>query len=1088
MNSIIRAWPKGFASYNNTLKNIKPTTQLKVIECNRTIIKRFLSDGYSTKYSLEQSDVSQKGYSDESSTNLQDGFKEASQKIVIRDSAFSDKRSESQKNYNTIKSQIYLKSKKIYTQNDVFQICNKKLKDDDNGIDYTKFKEVLDKEMDQDFIKYLFKWCTDEMKTTNIKIIESFIIYYRKKKSMDFLKVLDYIDRTDMPQNILIINMTLFFYTEMNMIEEAKKLIGLLFSMGSSLPEKTYLAVLKSFERDSGILKLLSDRVEQDKDLGMPVRLYNEMAVAYLKNHRDIESALSLVEKLESNGYQLYQCTVLAFITFFNNNEMPQKSINLLKSTSDKYPEWFMSYKFIPSLSSHLFKLMPYIDTLLDHMEENKSISKILYNELIKVNSENASRNGVIKLYNRMIKLYVPDATNIKDLLFLAVRDNNLEECLYWYKVSTDLNFKLTAKMTTYLLKFFLRSGNYEQIDDIIAQCSVDKSICTPWNVGFIIYYLNVIKGKSVINKRATAETVTEILEKVEVDDTTIIDQSEKYLETYNKYYNFIKDQEDLFIGESTDFIIQCCLLDDHYEDAKRWYEMKIKDFKISPTRNTFSNFLSYHMLRMEHNEWTHWKEEMNKYFKDAGNDHLEQPIFDHFNKYYKNKKSADNDPEEFIKKSGTQSVMSKFYSLIAQKNRNEAFKYFEDCVRAQNKSSDYFIPRNFYTKVLESALEYSDPSHIKSIYKLYIEVGGIIPNLEIIQKVFDKLYKLQSNKEFQRFIATVPDGVVEEHYRIAHATTLAKNNSIKLFVNHLSKPENIYLADNDSVRNALLVGLLSHTNLISEASRLLASLLTSNSPGLQSTTLFLYLEKVVEFKYDTDLLALIHTHFKVNHIRDLSHSLTMANASVSFLRGDVEGAYKTIRGILYNPNAILKEVFMKLVVRVYSKFYPTPPDSNVDFLFTLPARAESMNIFKKAIYLEIFKCLIESGRSDLVRKFLRGGTTFTFVQLNQEMIYYILLAFKDADPEKVFRFAGLILRRCTITDEKSMTLLVEQFKLHQSLHGNTADLLKTSYPLVWNFLNTTPTPSIKNPPHTDEELAFINRHLINNVVSQIEI
>ncbi|KAN0003548.1 hypothetical protein ACTFIZ_009706 [Dictyostelium cf. discoideum] len=1105
MNSIIRAWPKGLVSYNT----FKPT-QFKVTEYERRIIKRFLSVGLNQNSSVEQSndDISK------SFTNLQDNNnKEASQKIIIRNSSISEKRTQDSLDYDTIKSKKFLKSKNNISQNQVYQICNEKLKDEIYGINITEFEIMLEKEKEPEFIKHLFGWCTKEMKTTNISIIESFIVYYRKKKSMEFLKVLDYIDKSDMPQTILIINMTLFFYTETDMIEEAKKLVGLLFSMGSTLPEKTYLGILKSFERDIGILKALHNRVEQDKELGIPVRLYNEMAVAYLKNHYDIESALGLVEKLESSGNQLYQQTVVSFIVFFNNNDMPQKSIALLKSTSDKYPIWFMSFKFIPSLSPHLFKLMPYIDSLLDHMEENKSISKILYNELIKVNSENGARNGVIKLYNRMITIYVPDATNIKDLLYLAVRDNNLEECLYWYKVSSDLNFKLTAKMTNYLLKFFLRNEKYDLIDDVIAQCSADRAICTPWNVGFIIYYLNVIKGesspklnqlkKSVKSTTTTPTTTTTtttatITTKLSIPnlqnsttttipttktteniETTEKVNSEKYLKIYREYYDYLLFQENDFIEESTNLIIQCCLLEDYYEDAKRWYQMKIEDFQITPTRNTFSNFLSYHMLRMEHNEWSYWKNEMKKYIK---NETLEQSIFEYFNNYYKNKKSTLKDQEEFFKKAGTDLIIEKFNSLITEKKEVEAFEYFENCVKNQDKNSDYFIPRHFYAKVLDSSLTFKSAQHIVSMFALFIKVGGIVPNLEIIQKVFDRLFLLQNYKDFQETINNLPN-IATGHYKIAHATLLAKRSPTKLFIDFLSKPKNIPLAENDYVRNGLLLGLL-RDNLFPEATRLLASLLTTKSTGIQTQSLLFYIEKVVDNKYETDIMPLISSHFKTNLIRDPQHHLSLGNASVSFLKGDTQNAYKIIRGILFIPNVVLKDIFMKLAVRVYSKQFPIDTNTNIDLLFNLVTKAESMGIHKNLMYLEIFKCFVEVDRSDVVRKVIKSG--FPFNQLSQDLIYYILLAHKSEGPLKFLTLTNSILhKKCTISDPKSIDLIVEQLKLLST------DPLKhkISFPLVYQLLGTAlslPLPGFQIP--SGEALAFLNRHLINSTSSEIKI
>ncbi|KAM9966601.1 hypothetical protein ACTFIR_006821 [Dictyostelium discoideum] len=1134
MNSIIRAWPKGLVSYNNTFKS----TKFKVTEYERTIIKRFLSIGLN--HNSSKSSISKSLPNLQNNNNNINNNKEASQKIIIRNSAISEKRTRDTIKSDSIKSYRFLKSKNNISQNEVYQICNKKLKDDFYGINIIELQLMIQKEdHDLEFINHLFGWCTKEMKTTNITIIESFIVYYRKKKSMEFLKVLDYIDKTDMPQNILIINMTLFFYTEMNMIEEAKKLVGLLFSMGSTLPEKTYLAVLTNFERDISIVKALHNKVAQDKELGIPARLYNEMAVAYLKNHCDMESALGLVEKLESTGNQLYQQTVVSFIVFFNNNDMPQRSIALLKSISDKYPIWFMGFKFVPSLSAHFLKLMPYIDGLLDHMEENKSISKILYNELIKVNSENGARNNVIKLYNRMITIYVPDAANIKDLLYLAVKDNNLEECLYWYKVSTDLNFKLTGKMATYLLKFFLRSAHYNQVDEVIAQCSADRTICTPWNVGYIIYYLNVIRGesppkinqpkknvKSTISSipnlqqqqqqqqqqqptittaettttptaetttttaettTTTAETTTTTAEttttttttNIETTETTEKINSEKYLKLYKEYYDYLSFQENEFIGETIDTIIQCCLIEDCYEDAKRWYQIKINDFKIKPSRNTFSNFLSYHMLRMEHNEWSYWKNEMKKYIKDIKNENLEQSIFEYFNKYYKNNKSTPKDQEEFFKKAGTDSIIEKFNSLIAQKKENEAFEFFEERVKSQDKNSDYFIPRHFYAKVLDCSLALQNAQHIVSMFTLFTGVGGIVPNLEIIQKVLDKLFLLLNYKDFEETVNSLPNSaVVGGHYKIAHANLLAKRSPTKLFINYLSKPGNIRLAENDYIRNGLLLGLL-RDNLFPEATRLLVSLLTTNSSGIQTDTLFSYIEKVVEHKYNTDIMPLISSHFKTNLIRDPKHYLPFGNASVAFLRGDTQNAYKIIRGVLFIPNVKLKDIFMKLAVRVYSKHYPIPIDANIDFLLNLVTKAETMGIHKNLMYLELFECFVEADRLDIVRKVVKKN--FLFTQLSQDMIYYILLAYKNHGPLKILTLTNLILRNCAITDSKPVSLVIEQFKLLSNDKTNPLEFLKTSFPLVYQLIHTIPSqnhPGFRTP--SDKTLDFLNRHLIN--------
>ncbi|KAN0035147.1 hypothetical protein ACTA71_004406 [Dictyostelium dimigraforme] len=1108
MNSIIKAWPKGFTSFN-TFNNIK-ITQLKTTEY-KTIIKRFylshsnlnqsqiskneehptsleepkefaqkmsirnspLSDQFSQRIFITNSPLSDQGAEEQ---------KEFAQKMLIPNSPISDRRAEEQINNEKVKSQIYLKSK--FQKNDVYQTCNKKLKDENGEIDIIKFKEILMNQRDEEFVKHLFGWCTNVMKTTNITIIESFIVHFRNTRSMEFIKVLDYIDKTDMAQSILIINMTLFFYTEMNMMEAAKKLVSLLFSMGSSLPEKTYLAILRSFERDIDIIKLLEKRVEQDTDLGVPVRLLNELICVYLKDHRDIESALTLIEKLESSGSQLYQYSVIALIVFFNNNRMPEKSINLLKNISDKYPEWFRSVKFLLALSPHLYPLMPFIDQLLDHMDENNSTSKVFYNKLIQVSSENISRNWVIKLYNRMIKQYVPDSSNIKDLIYLAVRDENLQECLYWYKVSSELNFKLTSKIATYLLRFFTRIGHFEPIDDIIANCSADRSLCTPWNVGSIIYFLDIVKGdllpKSKDQKVIISSSSLLSSSSSETSTTATTDQSKKYLDIYKEYYNFIKSKPNQFIEETTDSIIQTCLIHDKYEDAKRWYRMKIEDFNVLPTIYTFSNFLSYHTLRMEHNEWTYWKKEMKENYKNIEIDRPEQAIFDFFNKYYKNKKSFNESFESLLKKKGTEEVIGKFYLLFNQNSQKEAFEYFENCANNQTKDSNYFIPRDFYLRVLVLSLEHSNLSYIKLTYRLLLEVGGIVPTYEIIQRVVDRLYAL-NRTEFENFFTTIPKGVQEEHYRIAYATTLSKSLPMKTFINHISKPENLDLVNNGHVRNGFLLGLLN-SNLIDYASRLLGSLLNSKSPEIETSTLQLYLEKVVELEYNTNLLALVSTHFNVNNISDNKNQLTLAVASVSLLKGDIKNAYKIIKEVLSIPNISLNITYMKLAVRIYSKYFPTPPDTNLDYLLTLIGVAEPMRIHRKVIYLEIFKCLTEDGRTDLIRKILKGP--FTFVELSQDLIFYILFAYKDQPPERLFRFANLILKKCNISDQRTINLINQQHDLLLK-SSNTVDI-KNIYPLVYNLIKNQRPPTTIQPQLSSDNLVFINRYLILPPNSQI--
>ncbi|EGC37502.1 hypothetical protein DICPUDRAFT_149889 [Dictyostelium purpureum] len=796
------------------------------------------------------------------------------------------------------------------------------------------------------------------------------IDFLKRLRMPTFLQALQYINQNDIPQNIFIFNISLYYYSENAMMDEARKLTDLLLSLGSQLPEKAYLAIINTFSSDHAMLKKVDELIKTDSVSDDKTRLLNELFILYIESHRDLESALSLLDILEGDQLQVYFNTMISLLQFFTNNNMQDHAVSLLKNIGLKYPTWFGSKKFCERVAPMILSLGPHLPEILEHAEANDYTSVNLFNTLINTFSINKNTKAVVELYNKMIKKFAPNPTTIKSLIFLAVKEENVEQCLYWFGILKGLGFFLNSKLFVYFIRFFIQKKQYDVVEELVADYKVNRSLWTPMSTGYIIYYYNYVKDNPELRK--------------DIDPV---------------FLSLFEETED-YRAQSTDQIIQLCLLDDRYEAAEDWFKNKSLKYGVAPSMNSYLNFISYHRIRNEYQQADYWIKKMkNEIDQDIINSN--DQIFDYFHKFYqpKNDKSVKSSYKERSLK--RLEIIEKI-----QTDSNTAIQM----VFSLLEKRDSTINEEFFITVVRKLANMNRIDDVKRIYESSL-VFGYIPTFQYTYAFLNSFYRKSSFSKYIDYINNPPVGAFKKDFEKSHICILAGfslRKCLKLLENEKRYTQ---YTDSKEFLNGLLSNLIN-MNQYSKVNILMQSMLDkserirgSHNIIFDDSVLEFYLIKFIHNQHHIQFINKLLNYFQINSIQFNIPLIKAAMASNLLIEGKIQESYKLYKQVISDYGNI---TIYELGIRIYSKIYPIPPAENIQKWDDLRNKFNidyGVNI--KSMYYQYFKSLIEIGRSDVVRREI-ALKTFDFSNLNFETINLIFKVY-EGSPEKILKLATLL-------------------------------------------------------------------------------
>jgi len=873
------------------------------------------------------------------------------------------------------------------------------------------------------YIDVFFKWITEFMKSLDITQMEWFLKYYRRIKSDNFYKVLNYIEKHNIPHNIYTYNTTLLFYSENGQIGKAYELANIALSLDKPLNEKLYLSLLNAFRVDMQYVKRIHQKALNDPELGINSAVFNLIAQIYIKVVNRMDWAMDIVTLLQDNEVPVTHNTLVSILEYHIVKD-PVAAYIFFKRFLVKNPNYLNGVENCNLIVPILIRGPPELFLeFVEHLKTQGKITREFFNAAINCYTRSKNRSIIIELYNNMITLFKPDPTTLKSLVFLSSQSNSLQEVMYWFDTVRQLGYDISPQMYGYTMRFLLRNKHFNELKPLIKEVR-EKKKYNDWIFVAIAMY-NEITGAT--NTRF--ENDIQLMKNLNID-----------------------------ISHFSDLVVKEFLLMDDVPRAQLWMDKK-PELGLRLTPYSFSLFLVYYEMRFNLKEFSEVLDRMQK----AGfvrNLELEGRLQKQLSINYAKSVLPPPDYSQLSREKLDVIQTNKFRTTIQDLLKNRDF-HTALVKLNERREKQYPIDMETYLLLLKHANRTNNQERTLELFTMILE-QGYLPEKSIINQSLDLIHHL-GKKQFDKFVERIPANYEQDFEEMLMALRIKWDfkNAIQLMMNNPEKYE--YLFRSEPIRNALL-RQLSVINELERATKLIEEMI-SQRQIFDGQNLDYFYKKITENEYYCPIINRMKDYY---HRYKILASVDFYNAQLSnlYLENRIEEAFNLFHHILEQLKGVqhITSLCLEMGMKIYARHYPVPPLSNISQWETISTIAQENSIRDTVVQKLFYQSLRAAGQIDLIRENIKNQKYGRSIPTE---LAHLILECCESNEEVIRHAKAMLKHKQRLATNECLAILK---KANQDIRDPTIEKY---------LMANKPHAKIQLNPLDKQELEFLDRRLL---------